>query len=113
VNDRVQWNEPSLKQRLLELAERPGKFMKNLVPDPVEWARVAGRARNDLAHRGDAGEDYEQLHAVVEVTAAVVVMNLLCEVGVPERRLARALDEHAEFRRAAELARRHFMKKTA
>ena len=108
VNDRVQWNEPSLKQRLIELTERPGKFMKDLVPDPDKWARVAGRARNDLAHRGDAGEGYEELHAVVEVTAAVVVMNLLNEVGVPEPRLARALEEHAEFRHAAELARRYF-----
>lgn len=108
VNDRVQWNEPSLKQRLVDLAERPGAFMRVLVPDVLTWARVAGRSRNDLAHHGDAGEDFEQLHAVVEVTAAVVVMNLLHEVGVPEKRLADALQTHAQFRAAAELARRHF-----
>lgn len=108
VNDRVQWNEPSLKQRLVDLAERPGAFMKDLVPSPQTWARVAGRSRNDLAHRGDAGDDFEQLHAVVEVTAAVVVMNLLREVGVPEERLAAALETHTQFKGAAELARRHF-----
>lgn len=110
VNDRVQYNEPSLKQRLVELATRPGPFMTNLVPDPFLWARIAVRSRNDLAHRGHAGKDYDQLYAVVEVTAAVVVLNLLREVGVPVNRLEMALSQHSEFKRAAELARRHFTK---
>jgi len=108
VNDHVQHNEPSLKQRLVELATRPGAFMTNLVPDPDLWARIAVRSRNDLAHKGHAGKDYDQLYAVVEVTAAVVVLNLLREVGVPANRLEMALSRHSEFKRAAELARRHF-----
>jgi hypothetical protein len=110
VNDRVQYNEPSLKQRLLELASRPGTFMTKLVPDPVLWARIAAQSRNDLAHRGHAGKDYEQLYAVVEVTAAVVVLNLLHEIGVPANRLEMALSQHSEFTWASELARRHFTK---
>ena len=113
VNDRVQYNEPSLKQRLEELASRPGPFMTNLVPDPVLWARIAARSRNDLAHRGDARKDYDQLYAVVEVTAAVVVLNLLREIGVPAERLEMALSQHSEFKRAAELARMHFTKPTS
>jgi hypothetical protein len=113
VNDRVQHNEPSLKQRLDELASRPGPFMTDLVPDPVLWARIAARSRNDLAHRGDGGKDYDQLYAVVEVTAAVVVLNLLREVGVPANRLQSAVSQHSEFKRAAELARIHFTSPTS
>lgn len=61
-----------------------------------------------LAFQGETGEDFAQLHAVVEVTAGVVVMNLLNEVGIPGRRLADALGTHAEFRSAVELALPHF-----
>lgn len=110
LNDRIQWNEPSLKNRLVDLATRPGAFMTRLVPEPDLWAKTAARARNDLAHRGDAGKDYELLHAVVEVTSAVVIMNLLHEIGVPVQRLEAALSEHREFRWAADLARKHFTK---
>ncbi|UIN30634.1 HEPN domain-containing protein [Microbacterium binotii] len=108
VNDRVAYNEPSLKQRLVEMATRPGAFMTKLVPDPDRWAKTAARVRNDLAHRGHAGTDYDLLHAVVEVTSAVVVVNLLKEMGIPVRRLESALSEHPEFKWACTLAQKHF-----
>jgi hypothetical protein len=110
LNDRLQFNEPTLKQRLFELVERPGPFMSELVPDPATWARAAVLARNDLAHRGKTEPEYEKLHAVVQVTAAVVIMNLLKEIGVPSDRLAAALQEHPDLRWARDLAREHLTK---
>ena len=84
--------------------------MTKLVPDPATWARAAVRARNDLAHRGTTEPDHEKLRAVVQVTAAVVIMNLLKEIGVPSDRLSAALQEHPDLRWAGDLAREHLTK---
>jgi len=107
-------NEPTLKQRLLELGSRPGQFMSKLLPNPEAWARAAGAARNGVAHTG-APDDMtaEQMHAVSEVTAAVVVLNLLYELGIPEERLAEALENQDSLSFAATLAHRYFSASTA
>ncbi|WP_353828212.1 HEPN domain-containing protein [Agromyces sp. SYSU T0242] len=106
LSDMLGRNEPTLKQRLLALAKRPGAVMEMLVPDPETWARLAGQARNKLAHEGSGGGgDFRQLYAIVEVTAAVVVLNMLHELGVPEDRLRRAITEHSVLSHAARLAR--------
>jgi hypothetical protein len=107
--ERVGRNEPGLKTRLLELAARPGAFMSVLVPDPERWATAATRARNNLAHVGLSDQhSFDELHAVVEVTAAVVILNLLSELGVPVERMQRALNEHPELSEAVRLSKEHF-----
>lgn len=109
LSDRIMRNEPTLKQRLSELARRPGPFMKELVPDPAKWAKAAGDARNALAHVGASGEqDMNDLFTVVRVTEAVVILNLLHELGVPEARLEKALNDHKKLSFAASLGRRAF-----
>jgi hypothetical protein len=108
LSDRIANNEPTLRVRLLGLASRPGSFMASLLPNPEPWARMAARSRNDVAHVGSSSNHtQEQLHAVVRVTEAVVVLNLLSEAGVPEDRLARAITEHRDLRYAAKLATEH------
>jgi len=106
LSDRLMSNEPNLKQRLLDLVARLGAVGQALVADPEEWAKAAKNARNTLAHVGSSDHhDTEVLYAVVEVTAAVVILNLLHELGVPENRLLRAIDEHSTLSHAKELAR--------
>lgn len=99
-------NVPTLKQRLHELVERLGKAGTRLVHDPEVWAKAAKDARNNLAHIGSADNDLNHLHAVAEVTASVVILNLLHELGVPQEGLMRAVDEHPDLSHAAKLARR-------
>jgi hypothetical protein len=75
------------------------------VHDPAVWAKAAKDARNNLAHVGTAENDLEHLHAVAEVTAGVVVLNLLHELGVPQDRLRKAVEENPVLSHAARLAR--------
>jgi len=98
-------NVPTLKERLLQLVERVGVAGQRLVHDPAVWAKAAKDARNNLAHVGTAENDLEHLHAVAEVTAGVVVLNLLHELGVPQDRLRKAVEENPVLSHAARLAR--------
>jgi hypothetical protein len=98
-------NVPTLKQRLLELVERVGEAGQRLVHKADVWAKAAKDARNNLAHVGTAENDLEHLHAVAEVTAGVVILNLLHELGVPQERLQKAVDENPVLSYAARLAR--------
>lgn len=109
LSDRLMHNDPSLRDRLLDLARRPGDFMATLVPDPEKWAKEATQARNGLAHDGRSkNHTFEDLYAVVEVTRAVVVLNLLHQLGVPSERLATGLREHPTLSRAVRLAKEHY-----
>ena len=98
-------NVPTLKQRLLSLVDRLGAAGEALVANREEWANAAKNARNTLAHKGSSDHDLEVLHAVVEVTAGVVILNLLKELGVPEERLTLAVLEQDTLSHAAKLAR--------
>jgi len=102
----VHSNVPTLKQRLLELVDRVGEAGARLVHDRDVWAKAAKDARNNLAHVGSADSDLNHLYAVAEVTASLVILNLLHELGVPQDRLQRAVDEHPVLSYAAKLARR-------
>ena len=95
LHDRTRYNQPTLRERLVDLARRPGPFMKDLVPNPDAWAKAAAKSRDGVAHFGTAGHSrYDELHAIVEVTAAVVTMNLLGELGISRDRMLRALREN-------------------
>jgi len=103
--DRLTGNEPSLKQRLLALHDRLGPAGLALVSDPERWAQIASRARNSLAHTGESPAlSYTHLHAVVETTRAVVILNLLLELGLSSEQLQDAVTRHRLLRRARRLA---------
>ncbi|GAB2822284.1 hypothetical protein GCM10027022_10900 [Alpinimonas psychrophila] len=100
-----QSNVPTLKQRLLSLVDRLGAAGEALVLNREKWANAAKNARNNLVHKGSSEHDLEVLHAVVEVTAGIVILNLLKELGVPEERLTLAVQEQDVLSQAAKLAR--------
>jgi hypothetical protein len=54
------------------------------VPDVDRWARRTTLARNDLAHEGKTpSHSTDELIAVVDVTTAIVILNVLHELGLP------------------------------
>jgi hypothetical protein len=77
------WNEPSLRERLVDLATAPEpEVMNQLVPNPKAWARATALARNGIAHRGRTKSD--EMYAVVKVTTVVVIVNLLHQLEIPK-----------------------------
>lgn len=102
-------NDITLRERLRDLASRPSsEAMARLVPDVEEWAKVSTQARNDLAHTGlTARHSIDELVAAVRVTTAVVIMNLVQELGVPEGRQLEVVSDNPELRHTAELAAKH------
>ncbi|MGC4805728.1 HEPN domain-containing protein [Micromonospora sp. DT233] len=101
-------NDPTLKERLKALVALPDReAMKRLVPDVEQWAKVATRARNDLAHTGQTEQTMDELAAVVNVTSAVVVMNLLQALGIPGERQRKVINDHPELRHTARQAEEH------
>lgn len=99
-------NDMTLRDRLHALAARPDQqAMSEIVPDVDRWASRTVKARNDLAHEGDTpNHSIEELVAVVEVTTAVVILNLLHELGLPAERQQAIVREHPQLRRTASLA---------
>lgn len=93
-------NDPTLRDRLHALAARPDQeAIAVLVPDVAHWAKRTARARNDLAHEGRTpNHSFDELAAVVEVTTAVVILNLLHELGLPVERQREVMQEHPRLR---------------
>jgi hypothetical protein len=57
------------------------------VPKAEQWAKVATQPRNDLAHTGRTPrQSIDELIAAVDVTSAVVLMNLHPALGEPSER---------------------------
>lgn len=100
-------NEPILKDRLLDLAKRlDPKVIDLLCLDIGHWAQRTTKVRNNLTHEGEACEfSLEELDAIVEVTRAVVVLNLLKELDLSSDRQQEIVREHPQFSRAARLAK--------
>ncbi|MEV6370181.1 HEPN domain-containing protein [Micromonospora musae] len=100
-------NDPTLRDRLYALAARPdAEAVGLLMPDVDQWARRTTRARNDLAHEGGTPkQSTEELIAVVEVTTAVVILNVLHELGLPAERQREIVQRHPQLRATARSAR--------
>lgn len=100
-------NDPTLRDRLYALAARPDQeAIALLMPDVDRWARRTTRARNDLAHKGATPDhSIEELVAVVEVTTAVVILNVLHELGLPAERQREIVREHPQLCMTARTAR--------
>ena len=100
-------NDPTLRDRLHALAARPdAEAISRVVPDVDRWARVTTTARNDLAHEGRTPrQSIDELIAVVNVTTAVVILNLLNELGVPAERQREIVQNHPQLRSTSNHAR--------
>jgi hypothetical protein len=93
-------NDPTLRDRLHALAARPDQdAIAWLVPDVDHWARRTTRARNDLAHEGKTpNHSIEELIAIVDVTSAVVILNVLHELGLPAAQQREVVQDHPQLR---------------
>lgn len=100
-------NDPTLRDRLHALAARPDQqAIALLVPDIAHWAKRTTRARNDLAHEGRTlNHSFEELIAVVDVTTAVVIINVLHELGLPAERQREIVQENPQLRATSRTAR--------
>jgi hypothetical protein len=97
------YNEPSLKERLIDLASLPDPdVMNHLLPNPEAWAKDATLARNLIAHKGRHRP--KEYIPVIQVTTAVVIVNLLHLLAIPKDRVLRALEQNATLRGAVRLA---------
>lgn len=102
-------NDPTLRDRLNALASRPDQeAILLLLPDVAHWARRTTRARNDLAHEGRTpNHSIDELDAIVRVTSAVVLLNLMHELGLPAQRQREIVQEHPQLRATASAAREY------
>jgi hypothetical protein len=99
-------NDPTLRDRLFALAARPDQeAIAELLPDVDHWAKRTTRARNDLAHEGRTpNHSLEELIVVVEVTTAVVLLNVLHELGLPAERQREIVQKHPQLRATSRTA---------
>ena len=99
-------NDPTLRDRLHALAARPDQeAIGHLVPDVAHWAKRTVRARNDLAHEGRTpNHSLEELIAIVDVTTAVVILNVLHELGLSAERQREIGREHPQLRATSQAA---------
>lgn len=104
-------NEPTLRDRLLDLAERLDReVVELLIPDFHYWAKRTAKARNDLAHEGKTPKhSLEELVAVVEVTKAVVVLSLLNEIGLPIEQQLKIVEEHPRLQMVRSWAEKYLI----
>jgi hypothetical protein len=99
------WNEPTLKQRLMQLVERLGtELVEPFMPRPNRWANAAKDARNTLVHRFPVSSPPTgvDMYLLARMTTAVLTLNLLNEIGVPRDQLRKIVRNHETFRWIAE-----------
>ena len=104
-------NDPTLRNRLRALADRlSDEAVAQRMPDKDYWARRTTRARNDLAHEGKAPtHSIAELNAIVEATTAVVILNILSEIGVPADQQIHIVKTHPQLSKAADAARAYLV----
>ena len=99
-------NTLTLRDRLLALAARPNQdAIMQLVPDVDHWAKRTARARNDFAHEGRTpNHSIDELDAIVGATTAVVILNILHELGLSAERQRQIVREHPQLRMVCQKA---------
>ncbi len=100
-------NDPTLRDRLRSLAARPDpEVIAQLVPNVDQWAKRTTQARNYLAHEGRTPKhSIDELVAIVETTRAVVILNVLHELGLPAERQRQIVQENSRLRAVSREAR--------
>jgi hypothetical protein len=77
-------NDPSLNQRLKQLADQLGSAAEDLVGDVAVWGRAISKCRNDLTHLEGLREQYDSgdLYWLAEGVFNVTRLCLLLHVGL-------------------------------
>lgn len=103
-------NDPTLRDRLHSLAGRPdSEAIAQLVPDIDYWAKRTTQARNHLAHTGTSTDSIDLLNAIVKTTTAVVLLNVLHELGLSAEQQRKIVQDHPTLRYTAGLARKRLV----
>ena len=113
ADDRQQWlreklgsNKHTLARQLTDLAAIPDQdVMSSLVPNVEAWAEATKNERNPVAHGGGISADVQLLRAITTVTTAVVLVNLLHQLGIPKERLVFSVVDNPTLSIATRLAR--------
>ncbi len=103
-------NEPILRERLKCLARRLDRdAVKILLADESKWAEQLASSRNQLAHTGKARKlAFEQLLVIADVTAVIIALNIMLELGVPAERQCEIVQSHPEISMVAKQGREQF-----
>jgi hypothetical protein len=91
-DSRMQYaNDPSLNQRLKQLADQLRPVADELVGDVAVWGRVVSKCRNDLTHLEGSREQYDSgdLYWLAEGVFNVTRLCLLVHVGLHRELLPR------------------------
>ena len=93
-----------------DLVERlDDDVVAQLVPDVERWSKRTVQARNNLAHQGETPKhEFEELIAIVDVTMAIVLLNILNELGLRSERQIKLVSENPNFSMIGQRAREHF-----
>jgi len=64
-------------------------LIRPFLPAPNRWARAATDARNSLVHRfpDPPPPSADGMYVLAQITTAVIILNLLQEIGIPRDRL--------------------------
>lgn len=110
LREKLGHNTRTLRTKLLDLAATPDpEMISALLPNPDAWAKATKTERDPVAHGGKKmSRDAELLNAITKVTTAVVLVNLLHQLGVPKDRLTFAMVDNPSLSGAARLAREHW-----
>jgi hypothetical protein len=109
LNQKLGDNKPTLKQRLLDLVAIPdAEVMSDILPNPDAWAKATRDERNPVAHGGNMTRDVPLLAAIITTTTAVVLLNLLHQLGIPTGRLKQAIDYDPTLMSAKYLAHKQW-----
>jgi hypothetical protein len=110
LHQKIGENKPTLRQRLLDLARIPyAEVMSEMLPNPSAWAKATRDERNAVAHGGkNMTRDVPLLAAIVATTTAVVLLNLLHQLGIPAERIKAGLDYNRTLESAKYLANKQW-----
>lgn len=108
-------NDPTLRDRLHALAARPDQVaIAQIMPDVDRWATRTTKARNGLTHEGRTSDhSVEELVAIVKATTAIVILNILHELGLPAERQREIVQQHPELRETARSVREWLVRREA
>lgn len=100
-------NDPSLRVRLMDLAELVHKdSISHLVPDVEYWVKKTVKARNDLTHKGVAPkQSTEELLAIVDVTKTIIRLVILERLGVSKEYQNEIVKNYRQYINVARRAR--------
>jgi hypothetical protein len=74
-------NDPTLRDRLIELRTYAGNAVASLIPDGPAWAGLLNRVRNDIAHGSRSRVEGEVMRALSESLGYVAEVCLIRQLG--------------------------------